>query len=207
MRWGSMCFVPRSAILAIERGDEQDVDEPLPRLSYLPNFDRERIEELLKRRLGELALSVICSVSMLCLMVAGMLSQNKTLFYPAMFVLIACLMWCLNLSAIIFQLAVRRQAAVSAKASEPDPQFDEIQKVNWWSMLKAGFEPVNYQRPFQHPELPLEGCPWRVLERGSQRIPVIRSGADKLGGRKGELFGKHQIRLVAYALLLEATGT
>jgi len=35
---------------------------------------------------------------------------------------------------------------------------------------------------------------------------VIRSGAWKLGDRKGELYVKHQVRLVAYALLLEATG-
>jgi hypothetical protein len=42
------------------------------------------------------------------------------------------------------------------------------------------------------------------LERGSIRIPVIRSGGVKLGSRTGELFDKHQIRLVAYALLLEA---
>jgi hypothetical protein len=73
-------------------------------------------------------------------------------------------------------------------------------------MLKAGFEPIIYERPFQHPELPLEGSPWRVLQRGSRRIPVIKSGGRKLGDKRGELYPKHQVRLVAYALLLEATG-
>ncbi len=203
---GQYVFCARSAILAVERGDEQDIDVPLPRLSYLPNFDRERIEELLRKKLGQLAFSVAYSVSMFCLMVAGVLSQNKTMFYPAMFVFMACLMWFLSLSATILQLVARHRAAIKAEAREPDPQVKGIQAVNWWSMLKAGFEPVNYQRPFQHPELPLEGCPWRILERDSQRIPVIRSGADKLGNRKGELYPKHRIRLVAYALLLEAMG-
>ena len=203
---GQYVFCHRSAILAVERGDQQDVDEPLPRLTYLPNFDRERIEELLKRRLGELGLSTLLSVSMICLILAGTLGQNKGLVYPALFALIACLMWFSSLTVTIFQLAIRRQAAIRAEAREPDPQIIEIQKVSWWAMLKAGFEPVNYLRPFQHPELPLEGCPWRVLERDSVRIPVIRSGGDKLGSRKGQLYGKHQIRLVAYALLLEAIG-
>ena len=73
-------------------------------------------------------------------------------------------------------------------------------------MLKAGFEPIRYQRPFQHPELPLEGCPWRVLQKGSQRIPVIRTGGDQLGSAKGKLYPKHEVRLVAYALLLESDG-
>ena len=203
---GQYVFCVRSGILAAERGDEQDIDEPMPRLTYLPNFDQERIEEMLKNKFQQLGFSLAYGVSMLCLMVAGVLSQNKTLFYPAMFIFIACLMWFISLSATILQLAVRRLAAVRAEAREPDPQVSGIQTVNWWSMLKAGFEPVNYERPFRHPELPLEGGPWRVLERDSQRIPVIRSGGNKLGDRKGELYPKHQIRLVAYALLLEAIG-
>ena len=115
-------------------------------------------------------------------------------------------MWFLSLAWSILQLAARRRAALHAEAREPVPDVEGIQKVNWWSMLKADFEPVNYDRPFRHPELSLEGCPWRVLERGSQRIPVIRSGGAKLGNGKGELYPKHQIRLVAYALLLEAAG-
>jgi hypothetical protein len=79
-------------------------------------------------------------------------------------------------------------------------------RVNWWSMLKAGFEPIDYERPFQHPELPLEGSPWRVLQRDSRRIPVIKSGVRELGPKPGELYAKHQVRLVAYALLLESAS-
>ncbi len=106
----------------------------------------------------------------------------------------------------ISRLAGRRRAAMKAEARQLDPQVTGIQSVNWWSMLKASFEPVNYKRPFRHPELPLEGCPWRVLERGSIRIPVIRSGIDKLGLSPGELYPKHLIRLTAHALLPESTG-
>ena len=203
---GQFVFCARSAILAAERGDEQDPNEPLPRLTYLPNFDLALIDEMLSTKTNHLLLAMVYGGCMVALMVYGVLSQNRAMFYPSMFVFIACAMWFVGSLATILQLLVRRRAAVKAEAREIDPQVTGVQPVDWWSMLKAGFEPVNYDRPFRHPELPLEGCPWRVLERHSQRIPVIRSGGTKLGDRNGELYPKHEVRLVAYALLIEATS-
>lgn len=203
---GQYVFCARSAILAAEAGDNQDPDEPLPRLTFLPNFERERIEEWLQKKMGQLGFATVCGISAVCLMAAGFLSQDKVMFYPSLLVFMGSTIWFLNLSITIIRLVARRRAAIKAEAREPLPDIEGIQAVNWWSMLKAGYEPVNYDRPFRHPEFPLEGCPWRVLERGSQRVPVIRSGSHKLGGNKGELYAKHQIRLVAYALLLEAMG-
>ena len=203
---GQFLFCPRSAILAAERGDERDVDEPLPRLTYLPNFDRERIEEELRKKLHEIGFSVAFVVVTVCLMVVGAIEQNRALFFASLLACMAILTWCVHLLVVLIRLAMRRRAAIVAEAREPDPEVLGIQQVNWWSMLKAGFEPVNYDRPFRHPEYPLEGCPWRVLERDSVRIPVIRTTGAKLGNDKGKLYPKHQIRLVAYALLLEAAG-
>ena len=203
---GQYVFCARSAILAAEAGDDRDADEPLPRLTYLPNFDRERIEEWLQKKMGQLGLAMVCGISSACLMASGVLSQDKVMFYPSLLVFIGSTIWFLNLSIAILRLAARRRAAIKAESREPVPDVESIQAVNWWSMLNAGYEPVTYDRPFRHPEFPLEGCPWRVLERDSQRIPVIRSGSNMLGGSKGELYPKHQIRLVAYALLLEAVG-
>ena len=202
---GQYTFCLRSAILAAERGDDQDVDEPLPRLTFLPNFDRERIEEMLSEKLRTVGVSLLYFVSMLVLMAIGVLTQNRRLFYPIMFIATGYLVWLGIQSMGILRLITRRRAAVIAEADEPEPDFHGIEAANWWSMLKAGFEPVNYQRPFRHPELPLEGCPWRVLERGDLRIPVIRSGGEKLGPTANQLFEKHQVRLAAYAILLECT--
>ena len=201
---GQYVFCVRSAILAAERGDDQDVDEPLPRLTYLPNFDRERIEEMLSENLRTVGVSLLYFVSLLLLMVIGVISQNRKMFYTAMFVSAGYLVWLAMQCLTIFQLIARRRAALNAEANEPPPDFDGTQDANWWSMLKAGFEPINYQRPFRHPELPLEGCPWRVLERGCLRIPVIRTGGKRLGALPGKLFEKHEVRLAAYAMLLES---
>lgn len=203
---GQFVFCPRSAILAAEKGDQTDETPAMPRLTYLSNFDRERIEESLKSRLNQMGLGLIYVLIAFCVMVNGVLNQNRALFYPALLTFVGCNLWCLQQTIYIVRLAARRRAAIKAHAAEPIPTVAAIQYVNWWSLLKSGFEPVKYGRPFRHPELPLEGCPWRVLERDSLRIPVIRSTAKQLGDRKGTLYPKHQIRLVAYALLLEAMG-
>ncbi|MEM7312372.1 MAG: hypothetical protein AAF497_04395 [Planctomycetota bacterium] len=202
---GQYAFCVRSAILAAERGDDQDVDEPLPRLTYLPNFELERIEELLSEKLRTVGVSLLYFVSMVVLMAIGVLTQNRRLFYPILFISAGYLTWFGTQAIAIMRLIYRRRTALLAEANEPEPDFFGTQTANWWSMLKAGFEPVNYQRPFRHPELPLEGCPWRVLERGDLRIPVIRSGSAKLGPIPKQLFEKHQVRLAAYAILLECT--
>lgn len=204
---GQYVYCVRSAILASELGDEADIDEPLPRLTYLPNFDRHRIEEMLREKLRGLGIALLYGISMVILMVVGVLDQSRLIFYPAMFAFLACVYWFAILFITTVRLIARRRAAITASAQAPEPSIRGIQPVNWWSMLKAGYEPVGYQRPFRHPELPLEGRPWRVLEQGSRRIPVIRSGGAKLGSRQGAVYEKHRIRLAAYALLLEAMGS
>jgi hypothetical protein len=203
---GQFAYCARSAILAAERGDERDVDEPMPRLTYLPNYDRERIEEALSTKIMQLGFFILYGVCLVILMKMGLAEQSRTVFYFSFATFFGLSFWSLDLFVGILDLTIRRQAAIRAEAREPGPEIHRIEEVNWWSLLKAGFEPVNFQRSFQHPELPLEGCPWRVLQRGSQRIPVIKSGGRKLGNKRGELYPKHQIRSVAYALLLEATA-
>ena len=127
------------------------------------------------------------------------------MFFPVFALLLASCYAALNLLPAIFILSQRRLAALHARQDEPEIHVDSLQKVNWWSMLKSGFEPVNYESLFCHPELALEGSPWRVLERGDLRIPVIRSGARTLGDHPRSVFSKHSIRLAAYAALLETT--
>ncbi len=203
---GQYVFCPRAAILAAERGDERDIDEPPPRLTFLPNFDLERIEELLSTSLKQLLLAVVLIFGLMVSMTLSSQDQNPTQFNLAAATFFFALLWTAHLITSIVQLTIRRIAALRAEAREPEPSFVGTQPVNWWSMLNAGFEPIKYQRPFQHPELPLEGCPWRVLQKESLRIPVIQTGGDRLGNDKGKLFPKHEVRLTAYALLLEADG-
>jgi len=202
---GQYAFCPRSAILALETGDETDIDEPLPRLDYLPNFDLERIEEELSKWLGRLGRLSVFGAGAGVLAVAGAWQQERLVFYPALAVFLGCALGIFVVFEAVSILIARRWAARHAKVREPSPFIDEIEPVNWWEMLKARFDSVSYQRPFRHPILPLEGSPWRVLERGSLRIPVIRSGGEQLGPKPNRVYAKHEARLAAYAVLLEAT--
>ncbi|MBY0587213.1 PD-(D/E)XK nuclease family protein [bacterium] len=202
---GQMAFCPRSAVLALERGDQEDPEEQLPRLDYLPNFDLARIEESLKVQVRWLLVAVTFLVMLLVPLVFGMWWGEPLVIYPSLGIVVGLLWWIANLAEDVLILSQRRHAALNATAKEPSPRIDAVQEISWWEMIRAGFEPAKYERPFQHPLLPLEGSPWRVLQRDSLRIPVVRSNAQRLGNRKGEVFEKHCMRLAAYAVLLETT--
>lgn len=203
---GQYVFCPRAAILAAERGDQRDLDEPLPRPTFLPNFDLDRIEGVLAQKFKHLVLALVLLVALPTSMVLSLRNETMGYFYLAAATLFFALMWTADLLTAVVKLAIRRAAALRAEAREPEPAFSGTEPVNWWSMLNAGFEPITHQRQFQHPELPLEGNPWRVLHKGSLRIPVIQAGGDRLGNQKDRLFPKHEVRLTAYAMLLEADG-
>lgn len=203
---GQYVFCPRAAILAAERGDHRDLDEPLPRPTFLPNFELERIEEVLAEKFKHLALALVLIVALPISMLLSLRNQTMGYFYLAAATLFFALMWTADLLTAVVRLAIRRAVALRAEAREPEPAFSGTEPVDWWSMLNAGFEPITHQRQFQHPELPLEGNPWRVLHKGSLRIPVIQAGGDRLGNQKDRLFPKHEVRLTAYAMLLEADG-
>jgi hypothetical protein len=202
---GQFAFCNRAGIYSAENGDEVELDEPLPRWAYLPNFDLERIEEQLARLLPHVWLLLLLVVVFSLGIAAGARFGDRRISFSALVGVVACLLGLVHVGRMVFTLLWRRRAALRAEAREPSPNIDQIERVNWWSLLKAGFEPVPPQRQFRHPELALEGSPWRVLERGGLRIPVIKSGAEKLGDAKHTVYPKHGIRLAAYALLLEAT--
>ena len=202
---GQYVFCPRSAVLALETGDQTDIDEPPPRLDFLPNFDLERIEEELSKQLRRLWPLLLLTLAAIAPMVVGVWRQERLVFYPALAIFLTCALGVFAVSQAILVLAARRRAALRAQAREPSPHIEQVEPVNWWCMLKARFDPISYGRPVRHPLLPLEGNPWRVLERASMRIPVVRSGGDKLGPKPNQVYEKHTLRLAAYAALLETT--
>ncbi len=203
---GQYVFCRRSAILAIEAGDQSDKDEPLPRITYLPNFDREKIEELLSAKITQFGFFLFYLLCLIGLLSIGLGKQNRLVFYPSLLSFLVLAACTIETLVSIFILVARRRGALHTEARELDLNIEKIEPVNWWSMLNAGYETIRYERPFQHPELPLVGAPWRVLQRGSQRIPVIKAGGHRLGSSKQKLYPKHEVRLVAYALLLESAS-
>lgn len=105
-----------------------------------------------------------------------------------------------SLESDIKILQARRAAVLRAKPKEPDPLTDN-ESVNWWDLLAAGFESVSYQEPLRDRKWRVAGRPWRVLKKGSLRIPVWRRKDENASTRK--LKGQHYARMAAYCHLLE----
>jgi hypothetical protein len=90
------------------------------------------------------------------------------------------------------------------KATLPTPTKLEDQEVDWWTFIRAGYDSVPYNEGdgLRSETLCLAGRPWRVLRRGSVRIPVFKKRhSAKANGHT--LYDQHYVRIAAYCRLIE----
>ncbi|TWU34890.1 PD-(D/E)XK nuclease family protein [Novipirellula artificiosorum] len=205
---GQFAFCRRAGVRAFEKDEREDEEDNGPRLTYLPNFDRDRIQAELSKQLRLLGMAMLYAAVAVAIMYVGIKQTDFLLFMAGFGILVLDLMWGGEVFWRLVILINRRHQADSPKPLKIDllSTAPKYQRVNWWSALAAGYEPGTYQSPVRHPEWPLEGCPWRVLKHGSRRIPVIHSGAKNIAHGNGVLHDKHQCRVAAYCALLESMG-
>lgn len=193
-------FCPRAGVIAFEqkRIDSGEDIDGAPRLDYLPDFQIELIETALQKTWsGIWALLTWTPPVVLITGIAGLLVD-----WRIWLILIPLGLWLLRTLFSRFRdvlkLSARRRAAQAATPQEPDPDSTQSQPVNWWSLLKCGFTPVEYEDAHEDASWHLAGRPWRVLHKGSQRIPVFRK-------RCGEpkVYPQHVARLAAYCHVVE----
>lgn len=191
-------FCPRAGVFMYEAPEEDPGEEILaPSLDYMPRYDLRRIEDALeevKRRIWGLfliamgigaatgVLTWIVHPEVVWLGIAGLLAVRWKL--PPHFKRALILAW-------------RQRECLLAEPREPDLDSKEIQPVNWWELLHAGFRSIPYKDNLVDDNWRLAGRPWRVLRRGSERIPVFRK-------RRGDtkIHRQHIVRMVAYCHLL-----
>jgi len=198
-------FCPRAGIIAWEKGapDNGD-DEPPSRLDYLPRFDIRLMEEELNRRLNRFwifsALSLLgvatIALALFYGIIAGTLAGAVGTIAAGTFV-------GRELFAAISLVGLIRKAK-QTKPLEPSSPLLEIEEINWWELLAAGFVSKRYDDDdlLRDDELKLMGKPWRILARGNLRIPVFlqRRPTDRL-------HPQHFARIAAYCHLVTfATG-
>lgn len=194
-------FCPRAGLIAFERGADdsgQELDQP-PSLDYLPDFSVLEIREGLGqmwnsfwwRTLLLFPAGLAVAYANVTAGLQSALATTGVLFPLALFAIGKRL-------HDIVELYCRLKMADHAIAYEPDPHRMEVQDANWWSMLKAGFTPVTYVDAHHDRDWKLTGKPWRVLVKGSLRIPVFRK---RFG--EAELFPQHYVRMAAYCHLIE----
>lgn len=193
-------FCPRAGVIAFEeqRTDPGEDLDRAPRLDYLPDFVVALIEADLQKACNTLwNLVTWTPPAALLVWVAGLLVDRRLWL-----VLIPLGVWFLRHAArnvrIVLELSRRLRAAREATPREPDPESKQGQVVNWWGMMKCGFTPVEYEDPHEDADWKLVGKPWRVLHKGSLRIPVFRKRCGK-----EQLHPQHFARMAAYCHLIE----
>ena len=139
---------------------------------------------MLSAKITQLGFFVLYGVCLAVLMKMGLEEQKRWVFYPSFLALFGLSFWSLNVIVCIIDLAIRRRAAIRAEAREPEPNITSIQRVNWWSMLKAGFEPIIYERPFQHPELRWKARRGACCSGEAAAFPSSNRGAQSLETRR-----------------------
>ena len=193
-------YCPRAGMMAFEhkqadRGQELDRS---PRLDYLPDFSVEMIEAGLNRASNAVWRSLTWTPPVVLIaIIAGRLDGR-----PWWLILIPAALfggrWLYRKLCEVVELSRRLRAAHAALPEEPNPDSTQMQPVNWWSLLKAGFSSVEYEDSHEDPDRHFSGRPWRVLHKGSLRVPVFRKRSGKHEVRR-----QHVVRMAAYCHLLE----
>jgi hypothetical protein len=207
-------FCPRAGVLEFEKRAEDEGEEKQeererdrPRLDFdrANYYELHSLEKDMKRLTAE-----IKRVLPVCHALAAILSLTAVVaaaFIGPIVLLLIPLSACSYFFGVgrwrrIAQLARQRRQALAATPAEPDPAVRTNQPVDWWRLIQAGFESVIYKDPLRYETMRLVGRPWRVLRRGSLRIPVFRKRqSEGVAGR--ELRRQHFARMAAYCLLLE----
>lgn len=193
-------FCPRAGLVAWEQGHDDRGEELdyIPPLTYLPDFSIELIERVLEQTWNGIWRTLTWTPPVLLVVFVCGLRWDFRLMWGLVPLGLGLAAWLFQRFRIIAELARRLEVARAALPQEPDPNSQEMQPVNWWRLLKAGFTPVEYEEPHADEDWKLVGHPWRVLVKGSLRIPVFRK-------RRGspQVFPQHKARLAAYCHLVE----
>ena len=175
----------------------QEDDDSYGRLDFLPDFDGAEIERAIadtRRRIVRVVVAAVWTA-----LAAYILGDQvwRGFWWIGLAVLIPGPNWLMKMVRRLNELREYARQFRDRVPNEPALGLNRPTEFNWWDFHTAGFRVVKPRQRYHDPELNLDGCPWRVLERGSVRIPVFRK-------HKGELSaGPSQFAtLAAYSHLI-----
>jgi hypothetical protein len=201
---GEFAFCPRAGALAAlqQIGDDDPAPDDL-HLDFLPRYSLAVIEEELSVRFRTVGTWAGRFLG-LCVATAVTAFLGWRLVVLGGAAAVAWTGWRLTRELRqVVELAAMRRAAVAAEPKQPPDDLTQHLPVNWWELLNAGFDSVVPQEAYRDDTAMLAGKPWRILRKGELRIPVIRLGHDQFEGGRYWVEQKHEIKLTAYAHLLE----
>lgn len=198
-------FCERAAILALKMGQDSGEDgrnqeqRNGPRLHGLFDYDVHRFAEEIQAAWIRVRnwVTIVGAAMILAFGFWRLWSPMAGLVGTLPFFLSLARLW--EVSTQLVDLIREQSIFRNAPPWNIDLAPTRIQKVDWWSLRKAGFDCLMPADSFRDPELRLVGKPWRMLVKGtSLRIPVIRK---HLG--EANWGPQHRIRISAYCRLIE----
>ena len=189
-------YCPRAGLAQFEEDRIDQRDGQTPRLDYLPEYELQKI--ITKR------LRVIWKIyALLCMLVvfailAGLLGWLiHKVFYLSWLVGTVFLSYLLiqySYRAILLTMRLNDYYRAERGAPPADLQRDMV--VNWWSILKDGFDCLSGRTTADH-RLGIRGRSYYVLRRGSLAIPVFM-----YSGKAERVRRQDRVRIAAYCHLL-----
>jgi hypothetical protein len=189
-------YCPRAGLAQFEENRVDEPDGQTPRLDYLPEYEIQKIIEMRARLLRRIS-------ALLCVLVGfgvvtGLLGWLvHTFFFLCWLVgsgLLSFLVVWFSYQTVI--LTARLNAYRRAQRGAPPADLQTDMTVNWWSMLKEGFDCLP-GRTTEDEQLRIQGRSYYVLRRGSLAIPVFF-----YGGNADRVRSQDRVRIAAYCHLL-----
>jgi hypothetical protein len=194
---GEFVFCPRAGVLSSLRTEDEEPEYDQPNLDFLPQYELRIIEEQLGPHLRKLAGSFLFLV--VGLIFGGIslgMGWKWAVLGAAVAIFFAGRFFRRELIAVLTLASYRRQA-MRAEPAEPPVDLDATMPVNWWNLLQAGFDSIRPQEAFRAEDIQLAGTPWRVLRKGSLRIPVIKLESARFEASRYWVYPQHEVRLAA----------
>lgn len=189
-------FCPRAGILTLDSRAEDHADEPAFDVTAI--YELQVLDAAIVRTFW-LIVAGIAGGIVLGVASSRILQQEFLyIWFVAALVGVRLLVFVGKQFSILISLLAKRRFARKAHCPEPDRQLLELQRVTWWGLLNLGFESLSYSKALHDPEWKVIGKPWRVLRRGSLRIPAFRTRSDS-----GTPSPQSITKIMAYCYLLE----
>lgn len=166
-------FCPRAAVVTLESRVEERTEDPA--FDVMAIYELQVLEAAIVRSFWLVVASLV-GVVVLYVAAKTMTARGYWLVWLLAIPLGVRLLTLLcSQFATLFSLLAKKHTADKAYCVEPDVNSLELQNVTWWGLLNLGFESVVSNQAMQDSDWMVSGKPWRVLRRGSLRIPAFRT--------------------------------
>ncbi len=191
-------FCPRAAILTLESRVEERTEDPA--FDVMAIYELRVLEAAIVRSFWLVVASV---VGVIALYVATKMMMNRGYWLIWLLALpfgLRLLSFLVSEFGTLLSLLAKKNLANKAHCVEPDVNSLEMQNVTWWGLLNLGFESVASNQAMQDSDWMVSGKPWRVLRRGSLRIPAFRTKSNSAMPSQQSI-----AKIMAYCHLLEVS--